>query len=359
MSAIQIDQLSKAFNGQKVLNAVSLQIAQGEFIAVLGPSGCGKTTLLRTLAGFETLDAGTIHLGEQLCSSPQFHLPPEQRDLAIVFQSYALWPHMTVAGNVEYSLKVAGIARAERQQRVADALALVGLSDYAERPPADLSGGQRQRVALARCMVARPQVVLLDEPLANLDVHLRAAMEEEFTRFHQHTGATLIYITHDQQEAMAIADRVVVMDKGQVMQFASPHTLYREPANAMVATFIDDGRLMPVSEIEPLGDGRASLLLAGLRLTLRCHPSQRAQPAGTVCLHAADLRVAQAGDAHFSAVIRRIIYRGGFSQLDVEPELAAATRLTFHLTNASGLHVGDRLQLTVADGWVIPSVEQH
>ncbi len=151
---------------------------------------------------------------------------------------------MTVAENVGYSLKVSGVNRADREERIRQALALVDLLAFADRRPADLSGGQRQRVALARCLVAKPRLVLLDEPLANLDVHLRAAMEEEFRRFHRHSGATLIYITHDQREAMALADRVVVLNAGQVMQFASPQTLWREPANEMVATFIDEGRVL-------------------------------------------------------------------------------------------------------------------
>jgi iron(III) transport system ATP-binding protein len=354
-SAIHIHQLTKSYNGIRVLNAISLEIAQGEIVAVLGPSGCGKTTLLRVLAGFERLETGTVMLGDRLYSSPQFHLPPEKRDLGIVFQSYALWPHMTVAGNVEYSLKVSGVSAVERQQRVDEALAMVGLSAFARRSPADLSGGQRQRVALARCLVARPQVVLLDEPLANLDVHLRAAMEEEFIRFHQHTGATLVYITHDQQEAMAIADRIVVMDQGEIMQFATPQQLYREPANEMVATFIDDGRLMPISDIEPLGDGHASVQLAGQRYRLRCHVHQSAQPAGIACLHADDLRPAKPDDIAFGTTIKRIIYRGSYSQIDVEPNRVPGARLTLHLPNADGLRPGDTLPLTLNNGWIIPS----
>lgn len=257
MSAIQISHLSKSFTTQPVLNDVSWHIRHGEFVAVLGPSGCGKTTLLRTIAGFEPVSSGTITVGDRLFSSSDIHVAPEKRDLGIVFQNYALWPHMSVEENVAYSLKVAGMDRNERRIRTQDALALVGLGDYATRRPADLSGGQRQRVALARCLVTRPGVVLLDEPLANLDVHLRAAMEEEFSRFHQHTGATLLYITHDQQEAMAIADRVVVMNEGKVMQFATPQTLYREPANAMVASFIDDGRVIPAQNILPAESGSA------------------------------------------------------------------------------------------------------
>lgn len=355
MSAIHIHRLTKTFGTQTVLNEVTLAIHHGEFIAVLGPSGCGKTTLLRTLAGFETIDSGTITVGDRLYSSVDHHLPPEKRDLSIVFQSYALWPHMTVGQNVEYSLKVNGIGREERRIRVHTALETVGLSGFDDRNPADLSGGQRQRVSLARCLVARPQVVLLDEPLANLDVHLRAAMEEEFSRFHQHSGATLVYITHDQQEAMAIADRVVVMDAGRVMQFATPQTLYREPANDMVARFIDDGRVVPVQEIEPDHQGRAWVNLLGARFNLRASPDQTVVPAANVCLHAADLRLAEPGEPAFPVRIRRVIYRGGFSQLDVTAEADNQTVLTFHLTDTAALRCGDRLMLTVQDGWVIPS----
>ncbi|MGB9096087.1 ABC transporter ATP-binding protein [Erwinia sp.] len=355
MSAIHIQRLTKTFGTQTVLNEVTLEIHHGEFIAVLGPSGCGKTTLLRTLAGFESPDSGTITVGDQLYSSVDHHLPPEKRDLSIVFQSYALWPHMTVAQNVDYSLKVKGIGREERRLRVHTALETVGLSGFDERNPAELSGGQRQRVALARCLVARPQVVLLDEPLANLDVHLRAAMEEEFSRFHQHAGATLIYITHDQQEAMAIADRVVVMEAGKVMQFATPQTLYREPANEMVARFIDDGRVVPLQEIEPDHQGRAWVSLFGARFNLRASPAQADVPAGKACLHAADLRLAEPDESAFPVLIRRLIYRGGFSQLDAVAEADSQTVLTFHLTDTSSLRCGDRLMLTLTDGWVIPS----
>ncbi|BCQ33359.1 ABC transporter ATP-binding protein [Erwinia rhapontici] len=355
MSAILINNLCKSFGSQPVLRDVSLHIEHGEFIAVLGPSGCGKTTLLRTLAGFETPDAGTISIGERCYSAPGQHLPPEQRDLSIVFQNYALWPHMSVAENVEYGLKVKGMARELRQQRVVAALLQVGLEGMAERKPADLSGGQRQRVALARCLVTRPQVVLLDEPLANLDVHLRATMEEEFTRFHQHSGATLLYITHDQHEAMALADRIVVMHAGQVMQFASPQTLYRQPACEMVARFIDDGRVVTVSDIEADGHGRAWVTLYGQRISLRASPQQPVLPVGKICLHAADLRLATEEQPGFWGTIQRVIYRGGYRQLEIAPEADPENRLTLMLTDAPLWQTGERLKLSVVDGWVIPA----
>lgn len=357
MSAIEIAHLYKSFGSHQVLNDVSLHIRHGEFVAVLGPSGCGKTTLLRTIAGFEPVDSGTITLGDKTVSSPEKHLPPEQRQLAIVFQNYALWPHMSVEENVAYSLKVQGVKSAERQQRTANALMQVGLENFASRRPADLSGGQRQRVALARCLVAQPNVVLLDEPLANLDVHLRAAMEEEFAHFHRQTGATLLYITHDQQEAMAIADRVVVMDAGRVMQFAAPQTLYLEPANEMVAKFIDDGRVIEVENIRPCGGGIAEATLLGVTYRLRASLEQRSQSRGKVSLHAASLRQATNDEPSFSTIIKRIVFRGAYSQLDVQPDGAPESLLSLHLVDVSQLRVGDRLQLTLNDGWILPHCE--
>jgi len=198
-----LEHVVKAFGEHRALDDVSLEVEDGELIAILGPSGCGKTTLLRQVAGFDTLDAGRILIGDAVMSSTSEHVPPERRRIGIVFQSYALWPHMTVAENVAYGLTVAGVREPERSRRVDAALELVDLGGFAQRRPAQLSGGQRQRVALARCLVTEPSLVLLDEPLANLDVHLRAAMENEFARFHARTGTTMVYITHDQREAMA------------------------------------------------------------------------------------------------------------------------------------------------------------
>lgn len=352
MSAIQISHLSKSFATQPVLNDVSLHIRPGEFVAVLGPSGCGKTTLLRTVAGFEPVNSGTITVGDRLFSSPDVHVQPEKRELGIVFQNYALWPHMSVEENVAYSLKVVGMDRNERRVRTQEALALVGLREYATRRPADLSGGQRQRVALARCLVTRPGVVLLDEPLANLDVHLRAAMEEEFSRFHQHTGATLLYITHDQQEAMSLADRVVVMNEGRVMQFATPQILYREPANEMVATFIDDGRVIPVTDVRPDGNGHARVAIFGTHVRLRSPVSQLLVAKAQACVHAADLRFAEPGETGIPARVSRQIYRGGYCQTDITPHAAPELRLSLH--SKKEVQPGDNVTFIITDGWVLP-----
>jgi iron(III) transport system ATP-binding protein len=211
MARLTIDRVNKSFGTFQALADVSLEVADGEFMAILGASGCGKTTLLRQIAGFDKLDAGRILIGDTVVSAVHHHIPPERRRIGIVFQSYALWPHMSVAENVAYGLTVGGVKDPERARRVAAALTLVELEGFADRRPALLSGGQRQRVALARCLVTEPSLVLLDEPLANLDVNLRASMEDEFARFHARTATTMIYVTHDQAEAMALADHIAVM----------------------------------------------------------------------------------------------------------------------------------------------------
>ena len=208
MARLTIDTITKDFGSFKALDRVSLDAADGEFIAILGPSGCGKTTLLRLIAGFDEVTDGTIRIGDRVVSTPAAHVVTELRRVGIVFQNYALWPHMTVAENVGYSLRVAGVAAAERARRVEEALALVDLVGFGDRRPANLSGGQRQRVALARCLVAAPSLVLLDEPLANLDVHLRAAMEDASWDTPQGTKKMR------KGDHQAIVDMVVVQVKG-------------------------------------------------------------------------------------------------------------------------------------------------
>lgn len=244
MAELSFSNLTKRFDGHAALDRIDAQIAPGEFVALLGPSGCGKTTLLRLTAGFEVPTEGEVRIGGSVVAGPRQFVPPEDREVGIVFQSYALWPHKSVAGNVAYPLEVRRRPRAEITRRVTEALALTGLTDFANRMPAQLSGGQRQRVALARCLVFEPRAVLLDEPLANLDLALRASMQEAFTMFHRRTGATMLYVTHDQGEALALADRVAVMDAGRIRQFATPEVLYREPADSFVAGFVGEGAVV-------------------------------------------------------------------------------------------------------------------
>jgi len=239
--------LSKQFDGIAALLQITARIASGEFVALLGPSGCGKTTLLRLTAGFEHPSSGTVQLGDRIVAGDGHFVPPEARGIGIVFQSYALWPHKSVFDNVAYPLDVRRLAQATVNARVMEALELTGLGAYRERMPSQLSGGQRQRVALARCLVFDPAAVLLDEPLANLDLALRASMHEAFTMFHQRTKATMLYVTHDQSEALALADRVAVMKAGVIHQFATPEVLYREPVDCFVAGFVGEGAVVPVT----------------------------------------------------------------------------------------------------------------
>jgi len=240
-----LDSLSKSYaDGHLAVRDVSLVIEPGGFLALLGPSGCGKTTILRLIAGLEVPSSGTIRLGEAVLAGPGRFMPPEERNIAMVFQSYALWPHMSVADNIGYPLKIRGIDGSAYRKRVAAALEAVHMEGFGARRPAELSGGQRQLVALARCLVSEPALVLLDEPLANLDRHLRAAMEETFREFHRRTGATMIYVTHDQGEAMTLADRIAVMSSGRLLQVGTPETIYRQPETRAVADLIGQGAIL-------------------------------------------------------------------------------------------------------------------
>ncbi|MBB4185685.1 ABC transporter ATP-binding protein [Sinorhizobium terangae] len=251
MAQLILNHVTKDFGGGRPAVAdVSLTLRRQAFLALLGPSGCGKTTVLRMIAGFEQPTDGSISYGERRLSDAERALPPEKRNMAMVFQSYALWPHMTVAQNVGYPLKVRGISGAQWRKLVGEALSLVRLTDLAERRPAELSGGQRQRVALARCLVTQPDVVLLDEPLANLDQHLRKAMEETFRAFHERSGATMVYVTHDQAEAMALATDVAVMSEGRLLQVAPPAEIYARPEGRIVGGLIGRGSILrlPLAE---------------------------------------------------------------------------------------------------------------
>ena len=248
MAKLILNNVSKDFGtGQPAVKRVSLDVREGGFLALLGPSGCGKTTVLRMIAGFEAPSDGAIFLGERLLADPAQSLPPERRNMAMVFQSYALWPHMSVADNVGYPLKVRGVSKEVYRRRIVEALDTVRLADLADRRPADLSGGQRQRVALARCLVTQPDVVLLDEPLANLDRHLRQEMEETFREFHIRSGATMIYVTHDQSEAMALATDIAVMSRGELLQVAPPQEIYACPEGRLVGSLIGRGAILSLA----------------------------------------------------------------------------------------------------------------
>ena len=234
MGAVSIENVKKNYGNVEVLHGVSVDIADGEFVILVGPSGCGKSTLLRMIAGLEEITSGTISIGGRVVNN----LAPKDRDIAMVFQSYALYPHMTVEQNMGFSLKLQRVPKEETQKRVAAAAAILGLEPYLKRYPRHLSGGQRQRVAMGRAIVRNPAVFLFDEPLSNLDAKLRVQMRSEIKQNHQRLKTTTVYVTHDQIEAMTMADRIVVMHDGVIEQIGTPLELYDTPANLFVATFI-------------------------------------------------------------------------------------------------------------------------
>lgn len=290
MAAISLDQVHKSYGATPVVRGLSLAIAPGEFLSLLGPSGCGKTTTLRMIAGLESVDAGTIRLGEQVVDGPGQRVPPERRGLGMVFQSYAVWPHRSVAENVAYPLVLQKVARPEREARVRQALEWVRLSPYADRRPHQLSGGQLQRVALARALIGHPAVLLLDEPLSNLDAALREELRAEIASLRARLGTTMVYVTHDQGEALALSDRIAVMRGGRIEQLDVPERLYREPATPFVAGFVGGANLL-VGEVRG-----AAFLASGVTFALPPGLASADGPA-TLVLRPEDLQLGSTGTA--------------------------------------------------------------
>jgi iron(III) transport system ATP-binding protein len=243
---VRLTDVVKRFKGVQALDGVSVHVAEGEFFTLLGPSGCGKTTTLRVIAGFYDPDEGTVHFGDTLMRG----VPPAERGIGIVFQNYALWPHMTVHENVAYGLKIQHVAPVDIGHRVAASLRQVGLEGLEARAPGQLSGGQQQRVAVARALVLNPRVLLLDEPLSNLDAKVRARLRSEIRRLQQELRITTIYVTHDQEEALVLSDRIAVMDAGRIQQVGPPGELYERPASLFVADFIGTNNFLPGTVVE-------------------------------------------------------------------------------------------------------------
>ena len=329
MTAITIDGVTKRFGSVTAVASVSLDVREGEFFTLLGPSGCGKTTLLRMVAGFADLDAGAIRFGDRRID----RLPPHKRNTGMVFQNYAVFPNLTVAGNVAYGLKARGIERGAVAERVARALTLVRLDGYDERWPHQLSGGQLQRVAIARALVIEPEVLLLDEPLSNLDAKLRVEMRGEIRQLQQALGITALYVTHDQEEALAISDRIAVMRAGALEQIGPPTEIYHRPASAFVAEFMGVTNLLTGTVLGNAG-GRLRIGVGGLELVAQ---------GGTV---AKDSRVSlslrpealrllardeapPAGWARVEAVISRIELLGATTRVECIAAGDLALRLAF------------------------------
>jgi ABC-type Fe3+/spermidine/putrescine transport system ATPase subunit len=259
-AGIDIVGLVRRFGDVEAVADITLHVQAGSFTTLLGPSGCGKSTTLRMIAGLDRPDSGSISIGGRLVSGAGVHVRPQDRRVGFVFQSYALWPHMTVAAHVAYALRARGAPRAGIQDRVRDTLALVGLDMVPERYPYELSGGQQQRVAVARALATEPQVLLLDEPLSNLDAELRAQMRQELRRVHDHTGVTTILVTHDQAEALSLSDTVVVMDRGKIVDFGEPHDIYERPGRLSTAMFVGASNILPGIVVETGGVGSKTIV---------------------------------------------------------------------------------------------------
>ncbi len=339
--ALAFQDVARRFGGTTGVDGVSFDLAAGEIVAILGPSGCGKTTLLRLAAGFERPDQGEVRLGGTVVSGNGIFVAPERRGVAVVFQGFALWPHFDVAANVGYPLVTRRIRGSALREQVGVALAAVGLAGFEARAVGSLSGGQRQRVALARAMVMAPGLVLLDEPMASLDAGLRGQLLDEIAALRTRTGAGMVYVTHDQGEALALADRVAVMRAGRLEQLATPETLYEEPANAFVAEFVGGAALV---RARYLGGGMAEL--HGARIAVRA----AAQAQGEVTLAVRQAAVAPEG---LDAVVRTARYVGGAWEaacaLAAEPDVRLTVRVQTRIAPGEALRIGIR------DAWVLPA----
>jgi len=304
--------VGKRFGEAVALADVTLTILPGQFVVLLGPSGSGKTTLLRCAAGIEGISSGTIRLAGALVDDGQHQTPPEKRDLAMVFQDYALWPHMTARENVRYALKRRRLAPEIAVERAGAMLDRVGLGALGDRYPSELSGGQQQRVALARALVAQPRLLLFDEPLSNLDASLRERMRIEIATLVREAGTTALYITHDQTEAFALADAIGVLENGRLVQFATPETIYSAPATPFVAHLTGLAGELPGRVVRPLGDGYARVAVSGAELDARTHDTVTPDEAVRLLVRPAAVQLLPPGDpaAPFTAIVRDVAFGG-------------------------------------------------
>ncbi len=348
MSSIQLGGVSKRYGPVAALEDVSLDVAQGEFVTILGPSGSGKTTMLTVIAGLSQPTAGRILIGGRDVTA----LPAAKRNIGLVFQNYALFPHMTVFDNIAFPLSVRGVSAAETRRRVMKALARVRLEGFERRKPIQLSGGQQQRVALARAIVFSPDILLLDEPLGALDRKLREEVQIELRRLQRDLGITTVLVTHDQEEALSLSDRIVVLDFGRVQQIAAPQEAYRQPSNRFVANFLGTAN---VFEGEVAAEGGALLLDTGTRIpcdTARCRPGSRA----TAIIRPERLRVGRPDEAAngLPAQVGEVIYLG--QSVRYHLETPAGPLVAVAVDRHGGFHAGDAVGLNwdPGDAWIIP-----
>jgi iron(III) transport system ATP-binding protein len=349
---LELKNLTKSFGDMAAVNDVSLIVPDGAFLVLLGPSGCGKTTLLRMLAGLELPTSGQILFGGQVVSDGdrQWQVDPAKRNSGLVFQSYALWPHMTVAGNVDWPLKVAGMPPADRARRVEEVLAMLEIGQLAQRYPNEISGGQQQRVAIARTIAPKPGVLLFDEPLSNLDAKLRVEMRTELMRLHRATGATAVYVTHDQIEAMTMATHVAVINKGRIEQFGSPQALIEAPASAFVATFVGT----PPNNLVPVVKNGTGWMVGGRHMAVT-PPADECQ----AMFRAETLRLADSDGPR--SLPMDLVELSTIAGRTMATALAGALRLTAVLDRPPTARVGDRVHMTLPESpaaWFAPTGER-
>lgn len=336
--SIRVENLVKTFGSHRAVDNVSFDVPANSLFCVVGPSGCGKSTLLRLICGLEKPDSGTIALDGRTMVSTETLIDPEDRRVGVVFQSYALWPHMSVLQNVAFPSEAQGVPKGEALKGAQAHLSTVALEAFADRKPEALSGGQRQRVALARCLAGNARTILMDEPLANLDPHLREKMETELRAFHDRSGVTTLFITHDQREAMALADVIAVMDAGKILQIGAPQDIYAQPANATVARFIGRGTLMEAD----VRNGRAELWGQSVAVSGSTSGMQ------TLFIRPEHIAI---GGTGLACNVTSVHYRG--NQWEAIVEGPGAPEIKVNLTQPARL--GDTLHLTFNSAWALPT----
>ncbi|VDC28027.1 ABC transporter ATP-binding protein [Pseudogemmobacter humi] len=355
MSDIRIKGLNKTFGTYQALRNLNLDLADGHLLALLGPSGCGKSTTLQMLAGFEAPSSGEIWAGDRLISSPTSVVPPEKRGISLVFQNYAVWPHMTVAENIAFGLKIRRLSRSEVAEGTRAALDAVRLGQLADRYPSELSGGQQQRVALARALAVRPGILLLDEPLSNLDAALRDEMRFEIRRVHDELGITTVYVTHDQSEALVTADRIAVMKLGELQQLGAPEEVFDRPANEFVASFIGNNNTVP-----GISAGKGALRFGGETVTALDRSGAGEGGGAVLIIRPGKIRLYEEGTAPaglanaLPATVLRSAYLG--ESRDILAELATGATMRVLVPPEQRPAPGDRvvLELPAAHCQILP-----
>ena len=339
MATVELREVRKSYDETEIIRGVDLQLRDRELTVFVGPSGCGKSTLLRLIAGLEEITSGDLLIDGKRVNE----VPPAKRGLALVFQSYALYPHMTVAENMSFSLKLAGVPKAERQLKVLEAARILHLEPLLERRPKDLSGGQRQRVAIGRAIVRNPKVFLFDEPLSNLDAALRVRMRLELTKLHRELQATMIYVTHDQVEAMTMADRIVVLQAGVIEQVGAPMELYRNPRNLFVAGFIGSPRMnfLPASVERADALGVTLMLASGARIDAPAFAEAGVGESITLGVRPEHIRLTDAGGV--AAQVQAVEHLGGESYLHVQT--ATGEALTVRVNGETEVRVDQTVHL--------------